>query len=177
MIWQARRLVNTVAGWIPWRRTEGAQLLSDALHNIIDWATNEEEDDVEMTLENADKIMVSFDSCCAIAKELRDTLKGPLALMCQEIKQLKTSGGSMLECADEFDTVEGFPYYYVLNKDFSVVDFHDNAKDYWALVIDVPEEITTKLAQVKERVDVFRIILRKNVIYDLNEKRHNEFYV
>ena len=45
--------------------------------------------DVEIELEEADKKVVSLESCVKIAKAFRDTLRGILAIMCEEIQKVK----------------------------------------------------------------------------------------
>ena len=80
---QARRVLDAARNlfaWIPFWNHEDAQILSeeDVLQDILDWACSEDDNEFEITLENADKIMVSFEACCEIAKGMRDTLKGSL---------------------------------------------------------------------------------------------------
>ncbi len=65
----------------------------DVLEKILDWAYHDETDDepeLEITMENADKMMVSFDVCLNIAKTYRDSLKGTIAFLCEKIKELES---------------------------------------------------------------------------------------
>ena len=66
-----------------------------SLQPIIDWCTYDENTndgtDMDITMENADEYAVSMKSCMQIAKSFRDTLKGPLALMCNKIQDIENN--------------------------------------------------------------------------------------
>lgn len=70
--------------------------------------------------------------------------------------------------AIEFTREEGYPKYTAI-VDNVVMDTWsgDNAKDYHSLRFKISDELKTRLFEVKGRVDVFRIVLRKNLFYDL----------
>ena len=69
--------------------------LEYSLQPIIDWCTYDENTndgtDMDITMENADEYAVSMKSCMQIAKSFRDTLKGPLALMCNKIQDIENN--------------------------------------------------------------------------------------
>ena len=52
---------------------------------------------MDITMEDANEKVVSFEVCMNVAKTFRDSLKGPLALICSRIIDIEengTSGGS-----------------------------------------------------------------------------------
>ena len=84
---------------------EDEEEVEDGLKAIIVWVTYDittgEKVDVENELDDADKKVVSLESCVKIAKAFIDTLKGPLAIMCEEIKKVK---GNAID--DEYATID-----------------------------------------------------------------------
>ena len=81
------------------RRNDNPETLAeeDVLEKILAWAYHEETDDepeLEITMKDADKMMVSFDTCINIAKTYRDTLKGTIAFMCEKIKELENKSST-----------------------------------------------------------------------------------
>ena len=80
----------------------------------------------------------------------------------------------------QFDVVNGFPEYFVKNN--QLVQRTDKLNDtdnttYNILTITPPTEITNQIIQSLGKHDVFKIVFRKNVIYDSEGKYTKEFIV
>ena len=72
--------------------TEDEEELEYSLQPIIDWCTYDGQGtDFEITMEDADEYAVSMKSCMQVAKSFRDSLKGPLALMCSKIQDIENN--------------------------------------------------------------------------------------
>ena len=66
-----------------------------SLQTILDWCLNEENgSEMDITLEHANEKVVSFETCMNIALMFRDSLKGPLALMCSKIMDIEENGST-----------------------------------------------------------------------------------
>ena len=64
-----------------------------SLQPLLDWCMYEGDDtDLDITMERADEYAISFDTCMSIAKTFRDSLKGPLALVCSKILDIEENG-------------------------------------------------------------------------------------
>ena len=64
-----------------------------SLQPLLDWCLYEGDDtDLDITMERANEYVVSFETCMTIAKIFRDSLKGPLALLCSKIMDIEENG-------------------------------------------------------------------------------------
>ena len=94
---------------LPWskKNDDGASILAEndeveyGLQPILDWAYYEGDEDLEIVSEEAENSAVSLAACVKIGKAIRDTLKGPIAIMCEEIQKVK--GNSI---NDEYATID-----------------------------------------------------------------------
>lgn len=94
---------------LPWskKNDDGASILAEndeveyGLQPILDWAYYEGDEDLEIVSEEAENSAVSLAACVKISKAIRDTLKGPIAIMCKEIPKVK--GNSI---NDEYATID-----------------------------------------------------------------------
>ena len=63
------------------------------IQQLLDWCLDEGEGtEVDISLEHADEMVVSFATCMNIAQTFRDSLKGPLALICSKIQDIEENG-------------------------------------------------------------------------------------
>ena len=81
-----RRLINPLS-----LETE-EQEQEATIQQLLDWCLSEDDNDVEISIEHADEMVVSFETCMNIAKTFRDSLKGPLALICSKIQDIEENG-------------------------------------------------------------------------------------
>ncbi|KAK8858374.1 hypothetical protein M9Y10_013476, partial [Tritrichomonas musculus] len=84
-----------------------------------------------------------------------------------------------------FTIKDGFPAYEIKNDDIKPstfektirVDDTDITKKYNVLTIDIPTDLKAKLLTIKEKTNIFKITLRKNVVYDEQGNYIREFYI
>ncbi|KAK8842444.1 hypothetical protein M9Y10_003015, partial [Tritrichomonas musculus] len=81
----------------------------------------------------------------------------------------KTYLGSQLltSKSNEFETVEGFSDYHVTRDALTEDEFNFDTNVMKRLNIDMNQEDITKLLQIDEKTEVFKINLRKNVFIDI----------
>ncbi|KAK8840657.1 hypothetical protein M9Y10_030432, partial [Tritrichomonas musculus] len=100
-------------------------------------------------------------------------------ILCDSIPSGGTSGDS------NFTIKNGYPEYEIKNDDIKPsslektirLDDTDITKKYNILTIDIPAELKTKLLTIKEHTNIFKITLRKNVVYDEQGNYIREFYI
>ena len=79
-------------------------------------------------------------------------------------------GGS--ETIEGFTHESGYPYYYVKNKDIITEPYYIEGVKYNKLKITVDDEIIGN-----EYKEVFKIILRKNAVFDSEGRYIREFII
>ena len=134
---------------------------------------------------NPEKAVFTVSAAIDVCNRMRDSMKLPIKILAHELREIQQKVGNgkhildetEINNLDEFDTEDGYPDYYVKSGDFEITDYSENAKDYKAFVITIPDEMKTKLLQAKEKVEAFRIKFRKNTLHDEKGNRFNEFYI
>ena len=76
-----------------------------------------------------------------------------------------------------FKSISGYPYYYVKNDDLQGDSFTLEEKKYYALYIDIPVELEDAINKIKGYKNIFKIVLRKNVVYDEEGIYTKEFLI
>ncbi|KAK8880947.1 hypothetical protein M9Y10_003653 [Tritrichomonas musculus] len=141
-----------------------------SLRPLIDWCKSTESD---ISLPDDNNEAISLNSCVNICKTFRDTIKGPLELLSykiQEVEKQQSNSGT----TDEFDTVDGYEYFTVKNENIRYVP----TPTYNTLqIINIPDTLLNKINAITAETNIFKIVLRKNVIYDTNGKYIKEFYI
>ncbi|WP_300485523.1 hypothetical protein, partial [uncultured Brachyspira sp.] len=77
---------------------------------------------------------------------------------------------------ERFSHESGYPYYYVKNKDIITEPLVLDGVEYNKLKIDLDDEIKQKIVDDKYK-EVFKVILRKNVVFDCEGRYIKEFII
>ena len=78
---------------------------------------------------------------------------------------------------NQFTSIIGFPDFYVKNKDIEQIPLEVGETTYNKLLIKVPELIKNRILAINTYKEIFKIILRKEVVYDSEGKYTKEFLI
>ncbi|KAK8839984.1 hypothetical protein M9Y10_031269 [Tritrichomonas musculus] len=109
-----------------------------------------------------------------------DTIYKLIRKLNNHIKNHPSSSGD-----SNFTIKNGYPEYEIKNDDIKPsslektirLDDTEITKKYNILTVDIPVELKTKLLTIKEHTNIFKITLRKNVVYDEQGNYIREFYI
>ncbi|KAK8886004.1 hypothetical protein M9Y10_041463 [Tritrichomonas musculus] len=109
-----------------------------------------------------------------------DTIYKLIRKLNNHIKNHPSSSGD-----SNFTIKNGYPEYEIKNDDIKPsslektirLDDTEITKKYNILTVDIPTELKTKLLTIKEHTNIFKITLRKNVVYDEQGNYIREFYI
>ncbi|KAK8857776.1 hypothetical protein M9Y10_016187 [Tritrichomonas musculus] len=160
------------------REIEGESIPTKiSLQPLIDWCTSTESD---ISLPDDNNEAVSLNSCVNICNTFRDTVKGPLALLSYKIQEVEKYQSSSTEATNEFDTVDGYPSYYVKHQDLTVYEptSTDSVQDPVVIMkITLPSVLKNKLLACTTKTELFKIHMRNLLIMDWLGNILNDFTI
>ena len=81
----------------------------------------------------------------------------------------------ILPSESQFDVVEGFPYFTVKNGDLTSYSPLGLGSDVNALKIKTPDDVLSKLANTTQKIDVYKINIRNQILLDIDGNILNDF--
>ena len=102
-------------------------------------------------------------------------IKGDLEVNGKIICDSIPSGGGIVTA--DFSHEPGYPEYNVKSKDLVMDSMILNDKDYSVLLIKIPDELNSAITKITETTKMFRIILRTNILYDVDGNLMKEFFI
>ena len=77
-----------------------------------------------------------------------------------------------------FNEVDGIPEFNIKNNNIQYESFESSTTQYHILkFVNIPEDFMNKVKEITAQTNIFKIVLRKNIVYDTNGNLVKEFYI
>ncbi|WP_289705115.1 hypothetical protein, partial [Bacteroides acidifaciens] len=77
-----------------------------------------------------------------------------------------------------FNEVDGIPEFNIKNNNIQYESFESSTTQYHILkFVNIPEDFMNKVKEITAQTNLFKVVLRKNIIYDTNGNLVKEFFI